>query len=297
MNPRRLAVESLESRQMLAGNVNASIVNGELRIIGDNASNWIEVRQIPGADGTGRTFIIDGKPYNGDYNNAGNPVEGTSETRINGRVQGVALFTPLDTVRIIMSGGNDAVFLGTGAATATAAALFIDTGSGRDHIDARRITMNGASDPLSVRTGLDSEVQNETVRLSQVIVTSQSLTVATGGGDDRVFARNVRVSGSTSVNLGNGSDVFNGLGGLNFNTLSVNAGASNHHDVVTIGGMRAVTLNVFLGAGNDFINLRENIRVTNRGTFNGGDGFDTLSAGQNVVVNEVVKISIEHTTL
>ena len=74
MSTRRLWVESLECRRMLAGNVRAAVVDGELRISGDGAANWIEVRQIPGTDNSGRTFVVEGKAFNGSFDAGGNPL-------------------------------------------------------------------------------------------------------------------------------------------------------------------------------------------------------------------------------
>src|SRR5207244_5328908 len=43
---RRLMVESLESRAMLAGNVTVSVTDNMLRIVGDAAGNDIEIQQV-----------------------------------------------------------------------------------------------------------------------------------------------------------------------------------------------------------------------------------------------------------
>jgi hypothetical protein len=40
---RRLGAERLEDRQLLAGDVSASVVRGTLNITGDNADNFVEV--------------------------------------------------------------------------------------------------------------------------------------------------------------------------------------------------------------------------------------------------------------
>jgi len=51
---RRLNVESMESRQLMAGNVFASVAGGDLNLIGDNASNGVEIRQL----GPGKYHVI-----------------------------------------------------------------------------------------------------------------------------------------------------------------------------------------------------------------------------------------------
>ena len=45
-NTRRLSVESMESRQLMAGNVFANVIGGDLVLTGDGASNGVEVRQL-----------------------------------------------------------------------------------------------------------------------------------------------------------------------------------------------------------------------------------------------------------
>ncbi len=54
---KRLRLESLEARRLLAGNVGVDVVEGNLLIRGDRLSNGIEVRQLQ--DGSG-AFVIRG---------------------------------------------------------------------------------------------------------------------------------------------------------------------------------------------------------------------------------------------
>ena len=53
---KRLGVEALESRRLLAGNVTADVVNGDLLIGGDQQSNLIELR--PSQDGIAAIEVV-----------------------------------------------------------------------------------------------------------------------------------------------------------------------------------------------------------------------------------------------
>ncbi len=81
---RRLTLESLEARQVMAGNVTATVTAGELIIQGDNVANSIQVYDIPSSDGTSRTFRIIGRPFNGNFAPNGNPIASGAATTING---------------------------------------------------------------------------------------------------------------------------------------------------------------------------------------------------------------------
>lgn len=89
-----LAVESLEARAMLAGNVTASVTRGTLNIKGDAQANSIIISQTPSVAGG---FTI-------------TPVDGSSTT-INGGTIAVNL-TGVVRVTIKMEGGNDQVGIG-----------------------------------------------------------------------------------------------------------------------------------------------------------------------------------------
>lgn len=292
---RRLHTESLESRCLMAGNVTASIVGGELRVVGDSAANWVEVREVAGVDGTGKTFVIEGKEFNGIFDAEGEPVNGTLPTRVNGGFQDVFLTTPLDKVRIVLGGGNDAVDLGDGDTPSTAAGIVVDTGDGRDYAKLEAITMYGTDAPLVVRTGPAAELGGDTLDLDTVTVTAQSLSAQTGGGNDRVFAELVSVAGTTNFNLGDGADFFDG-DSLDLNATTINGGLSAHRDVITLADSDFLSLNAVLSAGNDLLELRERVNVTNRLIANGGEGTDELRIGQLVTIGQLSRVGIERNT-
>jgi|GEM_PF-4599200 len=86
---RRLQLESLENRELMAGNVSVSFSGSELRIVGDSAANHIEVRQSsPGV------YKINGV------------FEGGSPTKVNGSTGTITARNVNGNVVIAM-GAND----------------------------------------------------------------------------------------------------------------------------------------------------------------------------------------------
>lgn len=46
LNSRQLQLESLESRQLMAGNVTVNLVAGEAKVVGDGQANGVWIREI-----------------------------------------------------------------------------------------------------------------------------------------------------------------------------------------------------------------------------------------------------------
>ena len=78
LNRRRLSLESLEARQMMAGNVTVNVVQGLLKIVGDGAANSVVVESVAGG------YRVRGTPFNGAFAADGTPLAGVAVTRING---------------------------------------------------------------------------------------------------------------------------------------------------------------------------------------------------------------------
>ncbi len=127
-----LQFELLEHRAMLAGNVQVNVVDGDLRIVGDDLGNVLELHQLssfnPHAVSGGLSFRIA-------------PDAGTS---INRNDPGVAIVVAEITrdIGVDMGGGGDelAVF---GAAGQQIRDLMIDAGSGPDAVSITRFRLAG----------------------------------------------------------------------------------------------------------------------------------------------------------
>src|SRR5437762_3371716 len=93
---RPLALESLEDRQMMTGNVLVSVSGGDLVVTGDSGANELRIIQSlqNGAPIAGRFFIT-----------------GQNGTTINGQATGQFFQNVTDDLRINLNGGNDRLTL------------------------------------------------------------------------------------------------------------------------------------------------------------------------------------------
>lgn len=125
--PRRLQVESLENRELMAGNVSVSMSNGNLFITGDANPNHVQVRQTsPGV-----------------YSISGVMLGGTA-TKING-YSGVTARGITGNVSVALGGGSDQLDFGTGDGRQinVPGTLTIDMGTGNDWTYVRDVKTGG----------------------------------------------------------------------------------------------------------------------------------------------------------
>jgi hypothetical protein len=168
--------ESLESRRLLAGNVNVAVIGGHLIISGDNAANGITIEPHPEEDGT---FII-----NGDLDTS---LSGEFGTKFMSGVTG--------DVRISLRGGGDRVVI---RGIEVAKNLVIDSGAGDDRVELRDVAI---SQRLTVWTDTGAD---------RVIVTdvhSRGQThLSTGFGYDLIATAGLVSDGDASIRTGAGID-------------------------------------------------------------------------------------------
>ncbi len=317
MKKRVLRFEALEHRRVLAGNVLANVVNGELVISGDNLANSIELVSVLGADGTGRTFRISGKPFEGFFRANGTPISHGRPTLINGRTQPVELFVPSLKVTIDTKDHNDAVTMrGPGVGPHPrfqTSGLTIDTGTGRDYValsNGKDLSLN----PVIIRTAsanptlADLEVHHDIVNIKG-FTARRSMQLTTGGGNDRVLIDNFAVTnGTTLINTGAGLDTVR-ITSSDFDRLNLETGASNvarsnledDRDVVYFAAVRGNSATLSLGGGDDLVTLARigtvGIEVAGRVTVNGGTGSDEIRGTENAIfVGSFVGISVEVTS-
>src|SRR4051812_30838912 len=126
-NKRRCEFEALENRHLLAGNVTAQIVNGNLIVTGDNSDNVI---LISSTTATPTTITVTG---------LGNGVGGS--TVVNGGASGnvVALTGFTGQIRVNMKGGNDNLAINSVASTGIEANL----GDGNDKLTISESVITG----------------------------------------------------------------------------------------------------------------------------------------------------------
>lgn len=221
---RRLCFDSLEERNLLAGDVSAAIVGGtDLVITGDTAGNAVRVggTSIPGE------YIVS---------------RGDSTTTINGAM---TPFTASGISNLIINLGDGDDRLNV-AYVRVSGNVSIDTGSdaGKDLV---RVALAEVSGTFDVHTG-DG---NDELILSALRVDGAA-TIDSGGGDDKLYLSVGKFGGSFGVSTGNGSD-FVSLSAVNIaGTTTVDTGADTGRDrVVIIASRFQSAASIDLGDGDD----------------------------------------------
>ena len=263
---RKLFVESLENRSMLAGNVTASVSGADLIISGDNLSNTITVESFgPG--------VVQ--------------VRGFENTSVNGVPNALRTFNVSGSINVRLNGGDDVIRVTNLVIQNN---LFIDLGSGNNQA------------LLGQSTAADNARFGGTP--SGALFIQDNQTVVGGTLADRVFESNLRVAGVGTLDLGDGDDnvtldrpcgsganveyggvfsVFTGAGtdGVSITGLVVDDNlvlndASNAHSV-DINSMD-VDGSLFYSSANftDLVtirntNVRDTLSIVSRG------GFDTIN--------------------
>jgi hypothetical protein len=210
-------VESLESRKMLAGNVDVVVkADNSLVITGDSADNSINV-----IDGQGDIFVLG--------------VDGTIVA--NGGSTGLAL-TDLNKLTIKMKGGDDQVTVGplitaAGKVRMTGAAgndQFIFEGTAQDRV---QIIGGGGIDSISVSGTFNGKV-----------------TLNSGGGDDLTHIAAATFATDVKANMGHGADqVF--VVGVSFADARFNLGSGSDVLILTPTAI-TITGEVILNGGGGF---------------------------------------------
>jgi hypothetical protein len=222
---RRKHFERLEARQMLAGNVTAELVDGDLIVTGDAADNRIRIYM--NAFGETKLFgdgtIVNGVP------------DGTFDlTHLTGDVvarlgdgNDVVNFEGGFPGAVVIEGGNGNDHVNSLAGGSIAAGLVIDVGSGANSVglSGRGFGREGYS--LGFRVGTSAIItggaHEDGVSVEQVYVVND-LVINTGAGADRIDVRRSTIGQFLGIDSGADSDrLF--LFGTNVSTASLQTGA------------------------------------------------------------------------
>jgi len=207
---RKCKFESLETRQMMAGDVSASVHAGTLCIKGDNLSNGITIT----AGAIPNQVIITGTTVGG------------SGTTVNGITNApVAVNNVTMDININMKGGNDTVTINNLTVNGT---TNIKTGAGIDTVHVNASTICG---DLKVKTGgsadtvtvVASSVAGEAIFATQGDCDNLTITGSTLGAlhtnlssdNDHLDISNTQVITVTTLEGGTGINTF-ANGGSNF---------------------------------------------------------------------------------
>jgi len=270
-NSRRLILESLESRAMLAGNVTVSVTDGVLHVQGDALSNDIDIQQSGAVSAQGLRVEISGRYAGGQLTTT---INGEDSVTVEGITQGavIGLGNGDNYLRIGQTAGTD----GGRRPVHFPGRVTICASSGRDRImlsiyNNTRVTVNaGAGDDI---------VNLVKSRLYNVFINTDPPAVAGRdpvGGNDNVWMRSISTRGKVVVNSGIGNDEFladrdnTGFWG------SVDLDLGDGNDAATFG--IGVNLNgsttVQTGSGGDSFATAANIRGSFVATL--GSGSDLL---------------------
>ena len=284
---RQLSVESLEGRWLMAGDVLATLTDGNLLIEGDAAANAVAVLQ----DHSTGMIKVQG------MTDVGTVVTPGTATTINGGAS--AEFSSVTSITVRLKGGDDTFLLTDVSLTGS---VKVRTSDGNDNV-----VIGAMADVTPVgldTTRLPAEVLATTFH--QVTVGGNVL-VDTGSGDDLVLQAGVTVAGSDIVSTGKGDDhvfcdVFTDvsaalpalgveigrasivLTGHDDDTVNLNTVSGKHgliltgrgDDQVAIQNSSFNTLAVILGRGDDSLNV-SGTTTTKASIFRGGKGSDTIN--------------------
>ncbi len=276
---RRLGLESLESRQLMA--VLVTVTDGDLVLTGDGQADQVTIIQS----------LQNGAPIPGRYF-----ITGQNGTTINNQTGGLFFENVTDDIRVNLSGGNDVLRIGNGVNGDFIVPddLEINTGAGNDIVVVDTIAIRDDATVLT-GAGIDSVFFKGTVgSLAGVDGGDNDLTINTGAGRDSMSLTNTFVRDDLNINAGpaldSSADVVNlnimnvgddttiSTGGGNdtvrirdvgFNDdLNVNTGAGN--DTVSLTACQVDAFFANLGSGDDTLRLTDTFG--NFASLNGGTG-------------------------
>lgn len=257
---RRLGMESLEKRQLMAGDVQVGIVGNELVLRGDWQGNSVVVSEI------GERFVR---------------VQGFNNTTLNGKNQAFYAYNPSDTLKAFLNGGNDELLLATDAAAQTRtdfAKVTIDMGRGKDTVACWGVSVYGHS---TIKLGSEWENDADSFAIGRNPFAAagsagsygtafwQGLTLTTGGGNDVArFADESLVLGRSTISMGRGNDsVF--LDSLRIDNSVFYVDLGSDHDALANWGLVVNGGVVVIQPGEGFDTFYGHDWILNNGTFGG----------------------------
>lgn len=229
-------IESLENRRLLAGDVKASLVDGDLVIRGDHDSNGIEIRRVDN-----NTVRIQGITVD------------DATTSINGRANGAVRFDVLDDVVCYLYGGADDRLTIEGLERTQPATirgnLSVYGGDGRDTIQLNYVSVLG-----DVKFSLDDGNDRLTLRYLYVGGDLSIYGAASAKNNDKTIdiRGNNYVTGDTDISLGSGDD---SVQVSRFTTDRLDVHLADGDDELTVDYVHAEGGEFHGGAGSDQVSI------------------------------------------
>ncbi|QDU27494.1 hypothetical protein ETAA8_25820 [Anatilimnocola aggregata] len=252
--PRRLFLESLERREVLAGNVAVSLVGGALRVTGDSGDNVIGIFQQP----------------NGRFNVVGLDDETITGPQENLIVRSILVNAGAGDDTVLISAEPDPFDPFTIVPAQVLGTTVVNGGTGGDTIS---VNVVGRLIPAA------------NLALPSLSVTVDGGIQTTGMQDDAVAVVNT-VTGVLTVNTYSGDDTIDIIGVISL-TASINSGVAatsrdaTDNDLVNIFGGYALTSTVSLGTSSNTDSgntLAIDTGAYGTLTIMGGNGIDNIEA-------------------
>lgn len=251
---RRFAIESLENRELMAGDITFNVIGGNLFINGDNAANGLQIGQV-----APNQFALIGTEQGG-----GNTSVQGARFQIASGVTG--------SVFINMNGGNDAIKIEDGPVPLIspvaqagvprsfqfpvfAQNMVVNMGAGADNFVSEGMELIGR---LAIDTGFGNEV--DTIKMERLEVNANNtgglaLDIDTQGGNDKVEVIDGVMRGLVDIDTGSEDDIVNIEDILIGRNSEVRIRTQAGNDNVTVRESYFTDLDIDTGAGQDFVNL------------------------------------------
>lgn len=252
---------------MLAGDVLAAVVRGNLMIQGDAAANEIAITdlgggniQVAGLNGTtvngqsaaqslaGVRFGVKAELNAGDDKVSfdGNATHPLAQVKIetglgNDTISVDHAFAGL--LKIESGGGDDVVKL----LDVTSVLAAIETGAGDDQVRLGDASVRPDATLRAVTLKIDTGLGNDAIIMEDVIIDAVLTKIDTGLGDDSVAVNGLNAKGLVEFETGGGTDSVS-LTNSTFTRLVVDLGAGDN-DLLTIVGTKSLTTRLQGGPG------------------------------------------------
>ena len=315
---RRARLEWLEPRQMLAGDVFVSVVDGNLVVEGDAQNNQVAIT----AGAEPGSLVIRGLDGTNIVRAAAETSPPTSEVVVTGVTGGARIGLGAGDDRLVLASvgfqrgvsirmgeGNDSVAIGLRPTPEVAAevveppmngsvriggSLEISTGEGNDRV---HVDQAGIGGQLNIETGAGNDGvrlghQPPPVAAASTVATDANLepeiapvlrvmratNINLGAGEDELAADAVMAAQGLTVNAGEGSDALHLNHVSSGGPLTLLGGAGNGADNIDLAHVRAGTAAILTGAGNDRVQIVDSAFRVLGVALESGD--DTLTIGR-----------------
>lgn len=245
-----LRLESLENRNLMAGDVTVQVFGGSLMISGDEASNGIALSSTE-VEGQ---FVVSGLDAGGE------------ETTINGESTPLVVEGVDRNVRIRMGRGDDVV---RAPNLDVAGSVSVRTGMGDDVV---RIGEADADEAVAdIGRGLFIRLGDGDDRATVANTSARWLRINGGSGDNSIAVRDSNLTGSLTVRSRDGEDDVR-LNTIDARRIALHTGAGD--DSIGILSSTTPQLLVYAGFGDDAVAINES--ELDRTRLYGSRGTDAL---------------------